>query len=70
MRNYHVFTILILFLMDSCTSKKPVDFIIVNAKVYLIDEKFSSGESLQLQMGGLLQLVNLMKLFYGMHPII
>lgn len=43
--------ILIIFIMNSCTVKKPADLIVVNASVYVMDEDFSVAECLVVNNG-------------------
>ncbi|MGC9352443.1 MAG: hypothetical protein ACP5D9_01320, partial [Mariniphaga sp.] len=51
MRRNSVFVLLIFLLMSSCTTKKPVDLIVTNATVYIVDEAFSKAESFAVSDG-------------------
>uniref|UniRef100_UPI0032180203 amidohydrolase n=1 Tax=uncultured Draconibacterium sp. TaxID=1573823 RepID=UPI0032180203 len=51
MKNVLFVFVLLLFMMNSCTQKGKVDLVITNAKVYLIDEDFSTAESFAVANG-------------------
>ena len=46
-----VITIIIFFIMTSCTSKTAVDLIVHNANVYTVDEQFSMAEAFAVKDG-------------------
>ena len=53
--SYTLFALLILFIMNSCNSKKVVDLIVINATVYTVDEDFSKVESFAVLNGKILE---------------
>ena len=53
--SFYLFTGLILMVMNSCSQKQTVDLIVSNAKIYTVDEAFSTVESFAVANGKILE---------------
>ncbi|MBO7082882.1 MAG: amidohydrolase [Bacteroidales bacterium] len=51
MKKYALFTLFFALIMSSCTHKTPVDLIVHNAKVYIVDNEFSMAQAFAVKDG-------------------
>ncbi len=54
MKSVRFYFVLFLFIMTSCSQKEKVDLIVANARVYILDEDFSTAESFAVLKGKVL----------------